>query len=157
MKRNSKNLFIFIGLIIVILVVFGQYVLQKQQSVINLPNIINRNIQTTELNSQQQPSPTQSATSLETVSIDFGNGKNEKGEVYVQTVYQALQKLATDKKIDVEIKQYKYGIMVIKIGDMANGGQYGWIYKVNGKTGTIAADRYVIYPGDHVEWIYSKF
>ncbi len=93
----------------------------------------------------------------ETVTIDFGNGRKIAGETATQSAYQALLQVAKANNLTVESKQYKYGIMVTKVGDFLGSADAGWMYSVNGKPGQIAADRYVIYPGDKVDWEYKKF
>lgn len=103
----------------------------------------------------RKATPTPVKTS-ETVKIDFGGNKVITGEVKALNAYDALSKLAEKKAIKIEIKQYKFGSIVEKIGDKGNNNQYAWIYYVNGKTAPYAADKYVVRAGDSIEWKYSK-
>lgn len=151
MKKQTR-LLLFIVFIVILFLGLAEYILRNQTD-LKLPNL-----QTT--NSFQpnvvSASPTP-VVKVEYVSVDFGNGQKLTGQVYVQNAYQALEKVAKDNKIAVSAKQYKYGVMVTKVGDTANSSNTAWMYAVNGKPGQIAADRYIIYPGDKVDWKFSKF
>jgi hypothetical protein len=91
-----------------------------------------------------------------TVSIDFGNGKKITGTVQARTAFEALEIVAKDHQISIKTKQYQFGVMVESIGGQTNQNGLGWMYRVNGKAGQIAADRYNLTPKDQVEWLYGK-
>lgn len=151
MKKQTRVLFIIIVLVILIAAVV-QYILRNQTN-LKLPNFQPRNLS----NVEETVIPSEKVVDTETVSIDFGNGQKITGQVSTQSAYQALVRVAKDNNLSVEVKQYKYGVMVEKIGEMKNSSQVAWMYSVNGKPGQIAADRYVIYPGNKVEWKFTKF
>lgn len=150
--KNQTRFLIAAVVAAILLVVGAQFILRGQKSV-SLPNLPTNNIFKLE---EVVSSPTPIAIKTESVIVDFGNGKKIKGEVATQSAYQALLIAAKANNIIVEVKQYKYGVLVTKIGDTANSTDRAWMYSVNGKPGQIAADRYVIYPGDKVEWMYKK-
>jgi hypothetical protein len=45
---------------------------------------------------------------------------------------------------------------VEQVGDYPNTKDKAWIYYVNGKPGTVAADKQTLQSGDTVEWKYEK-
>lgn len=149
MKKQTRVLFIII--VIVILIAAGaQYILRSQTN-LTLPNFQQRNL----FKLEESETPAKTVINTEAVSIDFGNGQKLNGEAATQSAYQALVKVAKDNNLSVGVKQYKYGVMVEKVGDVVGNQNYAWMYFVNGKLGQIAADRYVIHPGDKVEWVYK--
>ncbi len=149
--KKQKNI-ILIVLFIALLAVFAGQLILKQQPSLNLKNVLDRSAFI-----PQAVSPTVTPAILEQfVSIDFGDGSKISGEVMAQTAYDALQKVASGKNYTVEFKEYKFGLMVESIGQKKNSNEFAWMYSVNGKPGQIAADRYVVYPGDKVEWKYEK-
>lgn len=55
------------------------------------------------------------------------------------------------------VKNSAYGKYVYSICGLAEkdcGSKSGWTYKVNGKTPSISADKYVLKSGDKIEWVY---
>lgn len=98
------------------------------------------------------PFPSNSAIS---VTIDFGN-KKETASVQAATAYQALLEIAKKQQIPLKTKQYDFGVFVQAIGDKENTKDMAWIYFVNGKAGTVAADKQPVTSGDTVEWHYMK-
>ena len=155
--KKQKFILISFLIVIILVVIIGQFML-KRQSNPSLQNVLDRIIVP---NSTSSISPTilPSAASVKrqiSVNIDFGDGRMVSEEIYAQTAYSALQTVAKDKELTIDVKQYKFGILVTKIGDKENSDKFGWIYLVNGKAGQIAADRYVIYSGNKVEWKYTK-
>ncbi len=151
MKKQKKNLVLVVFIIITVLVI-GEIIVTKQ---INLIPSNNREGRTWSQDINLSPSVTPDIN-IQKVSINFGNNKIITGTVYAQTAYDALSKLANEKNLKVEIKQFKYGTMVTKIGESAGSHQYYWGYKVNGKMGEVAADRFILKPGDKIEWEYTK-
>lgn len=152
MKNQTKILFTVLAGVI-LLVAGGQLYLRGKTNNTNFStneNPVNFNRVTT---APVSPTPVKKD---ETVTIDFGNRKKVSGNVYAQTAYEALEKLSKDNNLSVEIKQYKFGKMVTGIGTVANSQDKSWLYFVNGQAAQIAADRYVVHPGDAVEWKYGK-
>ncbi len=152
MKKQTKLLIITVFIAVAVAGIF-QYYFQKPNS-LPFSELTGRDFFRTE--SAATPVPVVKVNT-ETINIDFGNGKRLSGEVSTQSAYQALEQVAKSNNLQVVAKQYKYGVMVEKIGDIGSTQNSAWMYSVNGKPGQIAADRYVIYPGDTVEWKFSKF
>jgi len=74
--------------------------------------------------------------------------------VSVQNAFQALTQEAAKQQLKVKTKQYDFGVFVEQIGTLANTKEKSWIYFVNGKSATVAADKQAVAPGDIVEWKY---
>ncbi len=150
MKKQTRVL-IITAVAAVLLLGGAQYILRNQASM-GLPNLSVRNV----FKPQETVATPTEAPKSETVNIDFGNGQKLTAEVSTQSAYQALVTAAKKNNMTVETKQYKYGVMVTKVGDSANTNNSSWMYWVNGKQGQIASDRYVIHPGDRIEWKFTK-
>lgn len=150
--KNQTRFFLAGVAVVILLVILAQYILRSQTS-LKLPKLSTRNF----LQSGETIISPTVVVASETVIIDFGNGQKLTGEATTQNAYQALVKVAKDNNLLVKVKEYKYGVMVEKIGDTAGTQNSAWMYSVNGKPGQIAADRYIIYPGDKVEWKFTKF
>lgn len=148
--KNQTRVLVIVAALVVLIVGAAQFMLGKQGT--KLSDLQVNNIFKPE---ETAVSPTQSVKT-ESVVVNFGSGKMIKREVVAQSAYQALLIAARENNINVEAKEYKYGFLVTKIGETANSADRAWMYSVNGKPGQIAADRYVIYPGDKVEWVYKK-
>lgn len=152
MKIKNQAVFILI-IVLAVLVGIWQFIL-PQKGGSNLPT----------WESKTAVSPTE--TSLTTVltkavseikvSIDFGDSQKIAGTVSAQTAYEALEKIAKEKDLLIEVKQYQFGVMVEKIGQKTNSDTYAWLYSINGKPGNTAADSYFLKAGDKVEWKYGK-
>lgn len=151
MKKQTR-LFIIVVVVLILTVGVAQYILSNQTN-FKLTDFQKRNLSEV---SETVVSPKETVKA-ENVSIDFGNGQKMTGQVSTQSAYQALVKVSKDNSLNVLVKQYKYGVMVEKVGEAANSKNSAWMYWVNGKPGQIASDRYIIYPGDKVEWKFSKF
>lgn len=152
--KNQTKIIVGVLFLVLIIILFGQSFIKKEEiSNISIPG--QNTAYTPETAGETSPSPTINENAL-TVSIDFGDGNKITEKVEAQTPYDALKKAAQIKEYPVETKEYKYGLMVEKIGTKANTGGFFWTYSVNGKAGQVAADRYVISPGDTVEWVYKK-
>jgi len=150
--KNQTRFLAVAAVAVILLAGAAQFILRGQKSV-NLTNLPVNNVFKPE---EVAISPTPLTIKTESVLVDFGNGRKIKGEVATQSAYQALVITAKKNDMEVEAKEYKYGMRVTKIGDTANSSDHYWTYSVNGKPGQIAADRYVIHPGDKVEWVYKK-
>lgn len=149
--KNQTRMFIYIVAAVILFLGAFQYFSQGKVN-LTLPDLGRQSI----FKPEGSLTPVESLK-VENVSIDFGNGQKLTGQVSTQSAYQALVQVAKDNNKTVEVKQYKYGIMVTKVGDAESKDSAGWVYSVNGKQGQIAADRYIIYPGDQVLWEFKKF
>ncbi len=90
------------------------------------------------------------------VTIDYGDRIATVSSITAITAFDALQKATQQEKMEIKTKQYDFGVFVEQIGDVANTKEKAWIYFVNGKTGTVAADKQLVVGGDSVEWRYIK-
>lgn len=95
---------------------------------------------------------------LVSLQIDFGNGKTINFEEVLadeeQTAYSLLADAADDKNLDLQTQQYDFGVFVKSINGHESTADKAWIYFVNGESGDIAADKYILKLGDTVEWKY---
>ena len=90
--------------------------------------------------------------------VDFGNGRVISYTAVElnpnDTAYSLLIKKMTETNSEVRAKKYDYGIMVDSIDNIAASNTFFWSYLVNGQTGSVAADKYLLKDGDRVEWKY---
>jgi hypothetical protein len=98
-------------------------------------------------------SQTQSVASV-SVTFDTGSTIATVSGISAQNVHQALVIAAKKQNLILTIKQYDFGVFVEAIGTLANTKEKSWIYFVNGKSGTVAADKQSLKSGDLVEWKY---
>lgn len=108
----------------------------------------------------RQPSVIPTATTVKaspSVSIVINTGENVAtlSGVIADTAYQALQVAAGKQHMHLTTKQYDFGVFVKAVGSLANTQGKSWIYFVNGKAGTVAADKQAVHTGDTVEWKYT--
>ena len=89
------------------------------------------------------------------VTIDTGTTVATVSGVMAQNAYQALQGATTREHLVLKSKQYDFGVFVEQIGTFANTKTKVWIYFVNGKAGTVAADKQPVANRDTVEWQYT--
>jgi hypothetical protein len=75
------------------------------------------------------------------------------------TVFSLLTRLdAAQKSVTVASKNYKdLGVMIESINDFKNGasGRY-WQYWVNNQYASVAADKYLVKPGDVIMWKFTS-
>ena len=90
------------------------------------------------------------------VSVTFDTGATiaTVSAVSAQNAFQALSEAAKKQNLELKTKQYDFGVFVEAIGTLANTKEKSWIYFVNGKSGTVAADKQSLTAGDTVEWKY---
>lgn len=67
-----------------------------------------------------------------------------------------LLKKAKEINYEVTTKTYDFGLMVESINGIKNGAENFWSYSINGKMGSIAADKFILKDGDKVEWKFTK-
>jgi len=73
-----------------------------------------------------------------------------------ETAFSILKDYLDQKVIPYNTKAYDFGIFVENINGQVSGADMAWIYFVNGQSGSIAADKYVLKAGDKVEWKYVR-
>jgi hypothetical protein len=88
------------------------------------------------------------------VTLDTGSTIATVSGVNAQNAFQALSEAARKRNLKLTTKQYDFGVFVEQIGTIANTKEKSWIYFVNGKSGTVAADKQSLNTGDTVEWKY---
>jgi hypothetical protein len=55
------------------------------------------------------------------------------------------------------LQQSSFGLYVDQIGRHPAGGSNGWVFKVNGASPPVGADKVVLKDGDHVLWYWATF
>ncbi len=75
--------------------------------------------------------------------------------IQASTPYEVLVLIARKNNIELQTKQYDFGIFVEGIGEQKMTKDKVWIYYVNGKSGEVASDKYILKQGDIVEWKYT--
>lgn len=140
--KNVKTLLIVIGSLFVAFV-------------IGWLSLFNR-IQTQ--SSPEEPSRTIAVPSTIDLSIDYGDGNKitYNTQATEGTVYNLLKMIAIDNNIELDTESYDFGVFVKSIDEFESTAEKSWIYFVNGESGTVAADRYILESGDVVEWRYIK-
>ena len=132
----KRTLFVFVGLFIAGFLLFSA-----------IP-LVRRTI--------QSPSVPVVAKFSVSLSIDFGDRKTTVSEISAATAFDALMAGAAKEQIEIKRKQYDFGVFVEEIGGVANTKEKSWIYFLNGKSGTVAADKQSVAAGDTVEWRYIE-
>ena len=89
------------------------------------------------------------------MTIDTGTTIATVSGVMAQNAYQALTVAAKQRNLQIKSKQYSFGVFVEQVGAFANTNTKDWIYFVNGKAGTVAADKQPVANRDTVEWQYT--
>lgn len=102
---------------------------------------------------QQTPSPTASNAATSTVTCVLNS--ITYSDIQASTPYEALVLIARKNNIELQTKQYDFGIFVEGIGDQKMTKDMAWIYYVNGKSGEVASDKYLLKQNDAVEWKYT--
>lgn len=150
----KARVYIFIGILVLLIggvVVFQSRINRDTSSTISDTESSQQRLVTTPNAAQPTRKPKENEV---VVDINFGNSLPVHEYVVAQNAYEALIAAAKKKNYPVETKEFPYGKMIVKVGNQASNTAYYWNYKVNGKNGTVAADRYIIHPGDTVEWQY---
>jgi hypothetical protein len=70
------------------------------------------------------------------------------------TAFDLLKNLTEKNNINLQTKQYDFGTFVQAVGDKESTAKKAWIYFINGQSGQVAADKYVVKEGDIIEWKY---
>ena len=100
------------------------------------------------------PSETAAPVSTITVVLNTGEEISTVSGIRAENAFAALTTMAKQKNFELKTKQYDVGVFVEEIGTFVNTKEKSWIYFVNGKAGTVAADRQSLHAGDTVEWKY---
>jgi len=93
------------------------------------------------------------------LTINFGDGQLQNfnyefaGE---KTAFDVLKETTQKENLPIETQNYDFGVLVKSIGGYENTTEKAWVYFVNGKSGTVAADEYVLEAEDVLEWKYLK-
>jgi len=92
----------------------------------------------------------------ESVSVIINTGSTiaTVSGISAHDAFQALSEAAKTQNIELKTKQYDFGVFVEQIGTIVNTKEKSWIYFVNGKSGTVAADKQSLNAGDTVQWKY---
>lgn len=100
------------------------------------------------------------------LQINFDDVKIENNLLFelteiapAETAFTLTQKSLASREIPFEFKDYgaDLGILVEQIGDQKNGtdGKY-WQYQVNGQYADVGAGKYIVKPGDKIEWRFAE-
>lgn len=141
MKKN-----IFIGIIVIILVIFGGWIFFNKDALF----IPQDGIETSQSEIKEEVS----------LTIDDGEGllkifKSEFKEGV--TVFDLLKESAEESGLILKTKTYDVGVFVEAIGDKENGqDEKYWLYYVNEEMAMVAADKKEIKPGDEIKFKFEK-
>jgi hypothetical protein len=103
------------------------------------------------------PTATIAPMAKATMVIDFGGGKiSTYSGISARSAFEALEKVAVENDITMDVKKYDFGMLVNSINGSENTKDLAWIYYVNGKSPEVGADAYKLKDGDVVEWKYIK-
>lgn len=72
------------------------------------------------------------------------------------TAYSLLVNAQEIGEITMEVEEYDFGILVKSINGFENSSESAWIYFVNGESGNVGADQYLVEFDDVVEWKFVK-
>ena len=139
-KEKTKKLIFIIFLLIICLVLIYIYKIPPKQNTLNRQYLLNTKQVFPDINTILEINETKYETEI---------AKNE-------TVYDLMNKLKTEGKINFKEKTYSgMGKFIEEINGIKNGEKY-WIYYVNGEKATIGVSNYKINEGDIVSWRYEK-
>lgn len=103
----------------------------------------------------RQTTPTQTASNAASPTVTCIVNSTTYSDIQASTPYEALVLVARKNTLELQTKQYDFGIFVEAVGDQKNTKDMAWIYYVNGKSGEVASDKYILKQGDAVEWKYT--
>lgn len=100
---------------------------------------------------------TEQASGVASVMFDFGQGEIQTyAGVQLQddeSLFALTKRIAAEQDIPFAYKEYPdLGIFISKIGDGAVASNVFWQYWVNNVYAQVGADRYLVRPGDVIEW-----
>ena len=70
---------------------------------------------------------------------------------------EALEAASVRGEFYYEVKQFSFGPFVSRIGRYAAEASSGWVFKVNGASPPVGADKVVLNEGDRVLWYWAEF
>jgi hypothetical protein len=73
------------------------------------------------------------------------------------TAIDALETASTAGEFYYHVKLFSFGPFVDQIGRYAGSGNDGWVFKVNGASPEVSADKVTLKDGDTVLWYYATF
>ena len=73
------------------------------------------------------------------------------------TAFDALEAASLAGEFYYHVKQFAFGPYVDQIGRYPAVGQTGWVFKVNGASPPVAADKVALKDGDTVLWYFAQF
>jgi hypothetical protein len=144
-KINSLNIFIGIGLVIIVLIsgwLFFSDKIEKpgfQEEIETYQENIKNNVVLVIDDSQDL---------FQLFEVDFEEG---------MTAFDLLKNQTEELGLSLMTKTYDIGVFVEAIGEKENGqdGKY-WLYYINGESPMIASDKIEIKPGDKVEFKFEE-
>ena len=77
--------------------------------------------------------------------------------VSADTPLGALEAASRRGEFYYRLEAFSFGPYVAQIGRHAGTGTTGWVFKVNGKSPPVAADKHVLRAGDTVLWYFARF
>ena len=101
------------------------------------------------------PSQTPNTAAVVSVTIDDGEHIATSSGVTANNPFDALVTVTKAQNIPITTKQYDFGQFVQMVGDKTSSDTEAWIYFVNGTSGSIASDKYLLHTGDMVEWKFT--
>ena len=69
----------------------------------------------------------------------------------------ALERASRKGEFAYRVAEFAFGPYVDRIGRRAAGGATGWVFKVNGASPPVGADKYQLKEGDRVLWYFARF
>jgi hypothetical protein len=97
-----------------------------------------------------------SAENRTNATLEINNSKYEAEIKGATSVYDFMQELQKEGKINFEDKTYSgMGKLIEEIDGIKNSRDKNWIYYVNGKEAEIGVSNYNIKPGDIISWKYE--
>ncbi|OGL87708.1 hypothetical protein A3I42_01780 [Candidatus Uhrbacteria bacterium RIFCSPLOWO2_02_FULL_49_11] len=104
---------------------------------------------------QKQESAEQATVQMVILKITNKEAKTYEYPLVYQSNSTALD-LFKWAGVPVEMKTYDFGSFVESISGVKGEQGRWWIYYLNGAAATMAADKYMVKPGDVVEWKYEE-
>ncbi|MCK4781641.1 DUF4430 domain-containing protein [Candidatus Parcubacteria bacterium] len=138
-----KNLKIFIGIGVAVIVIIGSWIISIDKSENFQENVSQENVSKEVVliidDGEQSP---------KIFKTDF------KKEMYV---FDLLEQGSAELDLTLKTKTYDIGVMIEAIGNTENGkdGKY-WMYYVNKEMPMVSADKKLINKGDRVEFKFEK-
>jgi len=103
------------------------------------------------------PAAIQTNSSIPAITVVLNTGEeiSTASGIQADNAFVALQSIAKQKNLELKTKQYDFGVFVEAVGALSNTKEKSWIYFINGKSGSVASDKYEVKQNDIVEWKYT--